>query len=183
MKNYLRAFMAITCIACLTMSFACSKKQVKDNTLTAPIASQQDQAATGTEDPTLEESALGSEGFKEIQDSQTEMLAVFQNVLFDYDDFSLRPDAKKTINGIAEWLLQNPSTHILVEGHCDERGTSDYNLALGERRAKSVKKYLAQLSVSQKRISTITYGDERPLDPGHNEAAWTINRRSHFLIR
>ncbi len=165
------------------MIFACSKGQVKDTTLTAPSASQQDQAATGTEDPTLEESALGAEEFKEIPDSQTEMRAVFQNVLFDYDDFSLRPDAKKIINGIAEWLIQNPSTHILIEGHCDERGTSDYNLALGERRAKSVKKYLVQLSVSQKRISTISYGDERPLDPAHNETAWTKNRRAHFLIR
>ena len=109
--------------------------------------------------------------------SQTHIFA------FDFDDFSLTPEAKASLRDLAEWLLQNPPVYTLIEGHCDERGTNEYNLALGERRANSAKKYLVQLGVSPKRISTISYGEEKPLDPRSNEEAWAKNRRDQFLKR
>jgi peptidoglycan-associated lipoprotein len=78
--------------------------------------------------------------------------------------------------------MKHPTIKIQIEGHCDERGTSEYNLALGERRANSAKKYLISLGMPADRISTISYGKEKPLDPGHNEEAWSKNRRDHFII-
>ena len=78
--------------------------------------------------------------------------------------------------------MKYPKVKIQIEGHCDERGTAEYNLALGERRSNSAKKYLISLGVPEGRISTISYGKEKPLDPGHNEEAWAKNRRDHFII-
>jgi peptidoglycan-associated lipoprotein len=82
----------------------------------------------------------------------------------------------------AAWLKKNPKMKIQIEGYCDERGTAEYNLALGERRANMTKKYLLSLGISSDRISTISYGEERPLDPGHNEEAWGKNRRAHIVV-
>ncbi|MCP4717725.1 MAG: peptidoglycan-associated lipoprotein Pal, partial [Deltaproteobacteria bacterium] len=126
---------------------------------------------------------INTTGFQEIDADATELKNVFTDITFDYDDFSLKPSAKETLKTIAEWLLKNTGKQILVEGHCDERGTNEYNLALGERRANSAKKYLVQLGVSPKRIATISYGEERPVAPGNNEDAWAKNRRDHFLLR
>jgi peptidoglycan-associated lipoprotein len=111
------------------------------------------------------------------------MAAYFQDIYFDYDQFNLGPEAKAALNKMGEWLLKNSSTQVLIEGHCDERGTAEYNLALGERRAHSAKQYLAQLGVNADRISTISYGEERPQDPGHTDAAYAKNRRCHVLYR
>jgi peptidoglycan-associated lipoprotein len=82
----------------------------------------------------------------------------------------------------AKIVSNHPSLKIQIEGHCDERGSNEYNLALGERRATSAKLYLIKLGVPENRLSTISYGEERPLDPGHNEEAWAKNRRCHFVI-
>jgi peptidoglycan-associated lipoprotein len=79
-------------------------------------------------------------------------------------------------------MTNNPNAKIRIEGHCDERGTNEYNMALGERRANSAKKYLIKLGVKESQLSTISYGEEKPLDPGHNEEAWAMNRRAHFAI-
>lgn len=105
-----------------------------------------------------------------------------EDIHFDFDKYDLSAHAREILANKAYFLKQYPSTKILIEGHCDERGTSEYNLALGERRANSAKQYLVQLGISEDRISTISYGKERPLDPGHNEAAWAKNRRAHFVI-
>jgi len=104
------------------------------------------------------------------------------NIHFDFDKSTLRPEDRKILKGHAEWLMKNKDVNIIVEGHCDERGTTEYNLALGERRATETKKYLVELGVAADRIKTISYGEERPLDPGHNEAAWAKNRRAQFVL-
>ncbi|MDI9570471.1 MAG: peptidoglycan-associated lipoprotein Pal [Pseudomonadota bacterium] len=104
------------------------------------------------------------------------------NIHFDFDKSSLRPGDRKILKGHAEWLLNNKDVNIIVEGHCDERGTTEYNLALGERRATETKKYLVELGVPEGRIKTISYGEERPLDPGHTEEAWAKNRRAQFVL-
>lgn len=107
---------------------------------------------------------------------------VFENVNFDYDKSDLTPAARDIIANHARLLNANPGVKILIEGHCDERGTIEYNLALGERRADAVMRYLASLGVERARLSTISYGKERPLDYGHNETAWYKNRRAEFKI-
>ena len=106
-----------------------------------------------------------------------------QDVLFLFDDYSLSVTAREILKDKAEWMKKNPDTSVIIEGHCDDRGTSEYNLALGDRRAESTKSFLVDLGVNGKRIKTISYGEERPLDPQGNEAAWTQNRRAHFIDR
>lgn len=105
-----------------------------------------------------------------------------QDIYFDFDKYDLRPDARTALDRKVTFLNQNSSVRSQIEGHCDERGTNEYNLALGERRANAAKQYLTTAGISAGRLSTISYGEERPLDPGHNEAAWARNRRAHFVI-
>ena len=182
MKQYLKPCMAVIFILALMFSFSCAKKQVKDETVAEPTRVEAEEQE-GIEEGKLEESDLDTKKFKEISESEVELKAVFKDIHFDFDDFSLRPRAKTILDGVVEWLLKNPSAQVLAEGHCDERGTNEYNLALGERRANSIKRYFAQLGVARKRISTISYGEEKPVDPGNDEEAWAKNRRGHFLIR
>jgi len=101
---------------------------------------------------------------------------------FDFDKADLKPEARKILKKIAEWLLKHPEYNIRIEGYCDERGTEEYNLALGQRRADAAKKYLIELGVSPDRISTISYGEENPIDPRHCEEAWAKNRRDQFKL-
>lgn len=107
---------------------------------------------------------------------------VLQDIHFEFDKYTLTKEARIILNEAAKALRENPNIKLLIEGHCDERGTIEYNLALGERRANATKDYLVNLGVTPSRLSTISYGEERPLDPGHNERAWTLNRRAHFMV-
>lgn len=103
-----------------------------------------------------------------------------QKVYFDYDSSALRSDAIQTLSENAAKINQVPGVAIQIEGHCDERGTQDYNFALGEKRALSVREHLIKLGVDGNRLLTISYGEEDPADPGHSEAAWSKNRRCEF---
>jgi len=107
---------------------------------------------------------------------------VGDRVFFAFDSAALDDAARAVLDRQAEWLLMYPHITVTVEGHADERGTREYNLALGERRAQAVKDYLVAKGVSPERILTISYGEERPVDPGHNEAAWALNRRAVTVI-
>ena len=101
---------------------------------------------------------------------------------FDFDDATLSPDARSVLDTDWQCLKQQGDARITVAGHTDERGTTEYNLALGERRAESVRKYLAGLGADPKRIKTVSFGKERPVDPGHDEAAWSKNRRAEVTV-
>lgn len=103
-------------------------------------------------------------------------------IYFAYDSYSLTGEARSALKSNADWLKANPSARVQIEGHCDERGTNEYNMALGDRRANSVRGYLEKMGVSRGNIDTISYGEERPSDPGHDEGAWSRNRRAVFVI-
>ncbi len=103
-------------------------------------------------------------------------------VYFAYDSYDLSPTSLATLRENAEVLKAYPTFRVAIEGHCDERGTIDYNLALGEKRAASVRDYMASLGVERERVRIITFGEERPVDTGHTEAAWSKNRRAEFLV-
>jgi peptidoglycan-associated lipoprotein len=105
-----------------------------------------------------------------------------KDVFFDFDKDDIRPDQRDALAADADWLKKNPTIKITIEGHCDERGTRQYNMALGDRRAHSAREYLVSLGVDGGRIQTISYGKDRPFDPGHDESAWSKNRRAHFVI-
>ena len=107
---------------------------------------------------------------------------MLKDIHFDFDRYDIRPEDAEILKENAGLLMKYSSVKIQIEGHCDERGTNEYNLALGERRANSAKNYLISLGLSTDRISSISYGEERPADPGHNEEAWAKNRRGHFVI-
>lgn len=111
----------------------------------------------------------------------TEEVAALSDVNFDLDSSDLSDEAKTTLSANGAYLLKHPEVSISIEGHCDERGTVEYNLALGERRAQSAKDFLVSYGIADGRISTISYGKEQPLDPGHDESAWAKNRRAHFV--
>ncbi|MCX8023171.1 MAG: peptidoglycan-associated lipoprotein Pal [Syntrophorhabdaceae bacterium] len=111
-----------------------------------------------------------------------ELKALFQDIRFEFDSYSIKEEYFKRLDEIGAWLDRNRGVHIVIEGHCDERGTVEYNLVLGQKRADSVKNYLSKVGVEQGRIRTISYGKEMPLDPGHNEEAWAKNRRASFKI-
>lgn len=108
---------------------------------------------------------------------------VIKDIYFDFDKSNIRPDAREVLKTNADWFLKNSNVSIIIEGHCDERGTAEYNMALGQRRADEAKKYLVNLGVKGTTLKTISYGKERPIDPGHDEEAWAKNRRDHFVVK
>jgi peptidoglycan-associated lipoprotein len=133
--------------------------------------------------PVPEEEALPFPSVKALGKKKERSAPPLSDVFFAFDSFLLSEEAQRVLQKNAEWLRSNPEAQIVIEGHCDERGTVEYNLALGERRAQSVKDYLVNLGISADRLFTISYGKERPFVLGHTEEAWAQNRRAHFLLR
>lgn len=105
-----------------------------------------------------------------------------ENVYFEYDKSTLLPEVQEMLKENAEWLKDNPDVSAIIEGHCDERGSNEYNIALGDRRAQSVKTFLVDLGVAAERLTPISYGEEKPVDTASTEEAWAKNRRAHFVI-
>ena len=105
-----------------------------------------------------------------------------EHVYFDYDRYSIRPDAAAVIQNKQRFMEQYPGITAEIQGHCDERGTEVYNMALGDRRARATYNYITSLGISGSRLTTVSYGKERPIDTGHNESAWARNRRAQFVV-
>jgi peptidoglycan-associated lipoprotein len=109
--------------------------------------------------------------------------SALRDINFEFDQYNLTDEGKKTLDELGQALKANPQFAVTIEGHADERGTVEYNLALGEQRAQAVKAYLVALGIDASRVDTISYGEQRPIDAGHDELSWAINRRAHFLVR
>lgn len=175
MSDRTKKFMVVLCTAALLLSAetACKKKK-KDGD-----DKKKDDRSTNVSDdfktPKDDPGDVLSKDLKEISEKY------LRDIQFDFDKADIREDAKPTLEQNASFLKKYPSIKIVVEGHCDERGSVEYNLALGERRAKAAKSYLSTLGVDGSRMQTVSYGKELPLDPGHDEGAWARNRRAHFL--
>jgi len=110
-------------------------------------------------------------------------VAEMPDIHFSFDQYALRPEAKRVLESSATWLKARPQALLMIEGHCDERGTSEYNLSLGERRAKASKDYLVSRGIDARRISVVSLGEEQPMCQEHTEGCWTKNRRAHFLVK
>jgi len=108
--------------------------------------------------------------------------AAFKDIQFAFDRYDLNPEARNMLGRLADWLSKQAGWVVTIEGHCDNRGTIEYNVALGQRRAEAAKTYLTGLGIAEERITTISYGEEMPLDPANSQEAWAKNRRGHFLV-
>ena len=128
-------------------------------------------------EPAVQEDVMAARSLDELNRESP-----LKPALFDYDSAELDAQARSTLNANAEELKKRPTWTVTIEGHCDERGTAEYNLALGERRAIAAQTYLVSLGISADKLRTVSYGKEFPFDPGHNDAAWAKNRRAHFVI-
>ena len=150
---------------------ACAKKE------TAPVIEEVEPAEEVT--PPLEELEGEAEEAVEIEEAEP---IVLEDIFFDYDKFSIKDEYKTILSRNAEVLLGDQDAKLLIEGHCDERGTNEYNLALGEKRAKAVIDFYVTYGVDASRLSMISYGEEKPFAMGNNEESWAKNRRAHMAV-
>jgi len=144
----------------------------------APAQAAESAPAKAPEEKKVDEAAMVAAAAAQADKEASE----FVDIHFAFDRFDLRPDAREVLDMHAKWLKAHPEFTVRIEGNCDERGTVEYNMALGQRRAANAMKYLIDLGIGKNRLSTISYGKERPLDPGHSEEAWAKNRRDHFSV-
>lgn len=161
------------------MTAGCAKKGAL---ITEPGA--EGRAMRGTETVTEESPQIAKLGKEDITGKYIEDVAVsveFEDIHFDFDRYNIRDDARPTLDNLSSYLA-GKDAKVIIEGHCDERGTDEYNLALGDRRAQSTKQYLMASGVSPDRIETVSYGEEKPLCGEKNESCWFENRRAHFII-
>ncbi len=156
----------------------CAKKELVSESSEQPQNEMKQEAAKPNV-PVTEEKAVqpASESGQKIAAT-----AELKDIHFDFDKYNLRPEDRAILSTHADWLLKNADYKVKIEGNCDERGTEEYNMALGQRRADEAKEYLLNMGIAKKRISTISYGKDRPLDPGHDEEAWAKNRRDDFVL-
>jgi peptidoglycan-associated lipoprotein len=175
----------------LLLTTSCAKKQVQTETAVEEAVEEvvedtaaEDEAARQAE--MEREKALEAERLAEEEAKRVAMMALnmFQSedLYFEFDSAVLAPMSQEVLQRKAEWMNENMDGTVIIEGHCDERGTAAYNLALGERRADAAKDFLVNLGVAADRITTISYGEEKPVDPAKNEEAWAKNRRAHFVV-
>jgi len=161
--------------------FACAEKKVTSTQEEVQPEPQQEEITLPAQDEGIEGREQGqvAEASREMGiESLEEVLK--NDIHFDFDRYDIKEGDKPTLKKIADFLIQNPGVSIRIEGHCDERGTNEYNLGLGDRRANAAKSYLMSLGVPSSRLQTISYGEERPLCTESNEACWQQNRRAHF---
>jgi len=176
----------------LLFTASCAKKTVKSDTSAAAAAVEEQQrqtdkaAAQAAQEREQQAEAEAAAQLAEETAERDEMIQknMFESesIYFEFDSAALSPMAQSVLEGKANYLRDNPGAQVIIEGHCDERGTPEYNLALGDRRAESAKNFLVNLGIDIARFTTVSYGEENPVDTGSNEEAWAKNRRAKFLV-
>lgn len=180
-RRHLRSCAALLCLA-VALGACAPKKTVRKSPLDEAAAAAARRAAAGDDGPTTLPSAADIEEMR-IRGKEFVVTPDLQPVRFDYEAASIGDAGRPALRANADYLKQHPDLEILVEGHCDERGTTEYNLALGQRRAKAVRDYYIRLGVPGGKIATISFGEERPACPRSDEACWAENRRGETKIR
>ena len=182
-------YWGLVAIICLALAGCAPSTATKSDVAPASASGSKSpagqQSGAGQKSGGTRESATapGSlDALRKGQSTATPASSPLKDVFFDYDRYDLRGDAREVLRANADWLKKNPSARIEIEGHCDERGTSEYNLALGAKRAQSAKDYLATLGIAGDRLSTISYGEEIPVCKQLTEDCWRQNRRARFVI-
>ena len=176
--------LALVCLLAISLGLGVScKAKTKPTPPPPPQVKEQPVVEQVTETAPAEAAPLSEEElFLRKTLDQINQERALKNIRFDYDKYFIRDDAKGILEANAAWMKKFQTAKILIEGHCDERGTEEYNLALGEKRAKSTMDYLLSLGIPADRMRIISYGKSQPLDMGHDETAWANNRRAQFLV-
>ena len=172
--------LALLAAICLLSLNACAKKPVAPVAEVAPPAPVVQAEAAPVPAPAPAPARPTPEPVREAAAPVAPLLKL-EKIFFEFDDYTLTPAAREILAHNAEWLRQNPVAKVTIEGHCDERGSDEYNLALGQRRAEAAKNYLVSLGIAAERLTAISYGEERPSATGSDESAWSQNRRAEFL--
>ena len=171
MNRKMMTFASVGMVVLAVLATGCSGK--KKHTTLATDTDTLSMDGAGTDSGAMSERGVNGERITD---------ATFSNVLFGYNQFQIEQNEAAKIEAVAQYMQQNPATHLVAEGNCDERGTLEYNLALGENRAQAVRAYLISLGIEGSRIQTLSYGEEKPSDAGHTESAWSANRRVEFAL-
>lgn len=173
-----RLFVILISFMLIVFFSTCKKKEVKTEPVKKPVVEKVEEVTPKVEKPVLTEEEIFQK--KSLEEANKE--GYLKMVHFDFDKYYIKDDMKPILHANAEWLLKHPVVEILVEGHCDERGTIEYNIALGEKRASAAKNYLISLGVPEARLKIISYGKSKPLVRGVDEETYYQNRRSEFTI-
>jgi peptidoglycan-associated lipoprotein len=184
-KNYWMVLALVLILPALLFTVSCAKKDVMAEPEMAPA--EQSMGDAQAEAAAAEKARMEAERLQ-AEEAERAMMAARQaftseDIYFEFDSSALLPMAQETLSQKADYMMHNAGQKVVIEGHCDERGTAAYNLALGERRADAAKAFLVNLGVDAAQINTISYGEERPVDMGHTEEAWAKNRRAHFEVQ
>lgn len=178
-KGHVRLIILVILTAAVALSLGCGGKKVRP--LEEEEAALEEARRKAMEEEARRRAAEEEDAIKPIQPDEEEAVEL-DPIRFDYDKYNLTGQAISILSENAEILMQHPDLNIIIGGHCDERGTDEYNLALGEKRALAARDFLLNFGIARTRISVISYGEERPLDPGQTEEAWAKNRRAEFVI-
>jgi peptidoglycan-associated lipoprotein len=176
---------AITVLALGACAPTATNKPDGASSATRSTDSGADQRAGEGQRSGTKEADTGASSLKQMQegkDAVTPASSPLKDVFYDFDRYDLSADARTTLRANADWLRTNPSARVEIEGHCDERGTNEYNLALGAKRAQTAREFLTTLGIAGDRLSTISYGEEIPVCREHEESCWKQNRRARFVI-
>ncbi|MCU0275273.1 MAG: peptidoglycan-associated lipoprotein Pal [Acidobacteria bacterium] len=175
MKKWMLLVVAVSLVL---MFSACGKKAAQVAPVQEPVVEKVEEPVAQVEKPVLsEEELFQQKSLEELNRDQ-----ILKRINFDFDKYEIRDDMKAILQANANWLLKFPSVEVLIEGHCDERGTIEYNIALGEKRAEAARNYLASLGLNAAKVKIISYGKSKPLIPGVDEASYFQNRRAEFVI-
>lgn len=188
-KGMFIGFALLLVVPGLLLTASCAKKQIQPEE--AVVTGQEDEAAAArraaeaAEQERIQQQKLAEAAKQEVLRQEQAARAAIggDDVYFEYDSATLTSDAMALLKVKAQWMQTNPNERALIEGHCDERGSNEYNLALGDKRAESVKTFLVNLGISASRLATVSYGEEKPMDTGKTEAAYAKNRRAHFVLK
>ena len=198
----LKILVAVLMILAIGAVFGCAKKTIRSDAVgytpsrveprpaeaesadkTAALEKEKRLSEENLREEALREKALREEAARKEAAAREAALKAdkLEPIYFEFDQWSIREDQKEVMVKNSQWLKANSNAKVRLEGHCDERGTAEYNLALGQKRAEAAKAFLEGLGISNQRMATISYGEERPMDAGHNEASWAKNRRVDVL--
>jgi peptidoglycan-associated lipoprotein len=183
MTNYPKITFGFLVLSAAVALTGCSSTAKPDVASAAPASTRAESKKELTPAPSDSTTKSSLEALQRGESTATPATSPLKDIYFDFDRYDLSTDARETLKANGNWLKANPSAVVQMEGHCDERGTTEYNVALGAKRAQVAKDYLVTLGVPAERLSTISYGKELPVCADHNEECWHKNRRDRFIIQ